>query len=211
MNDLIQTIKILEPTELKIINDYIDKLHFQDCKVFGAVGQNYINTDIRSSSGLTLEENETVMIAGHPIVSDKLNKVTNLIHESINRGLEIYYDRVKRIHKNFSYYPVPCGIGTKCWRESIQVLEYQPGQKYIFHHDAATDKKLIEYERKISVILYLNEGFEGGGTEFIHAALKPKPGYAIIFPSNWCYPHAGQEVISGKKRIAVTWYYVDHA
>ena len=87
----------------------------------------------------------------------------------------------------------------------------QPGQKYIFHHDAATDKKLIEYERKISVILYLNEGFEGGGTEFIHTALKPKPGYAIIFPSNWCYPHAGQEVISGKKRIAVTWYYVDWA
>ncbi len=77
--------------------------------------------------------------------------------------------------------------------------------------DAATDKKLTEYERKVSVILYLNEGFEGGGTEFIHTALKPKPGYAIIFPSNWCYPHAGQKVVSGKKRIAVTWYYVDWA
>ena len=30
MNDLIQTIKILESKELKIINDYIDKLDFSD-------------------------------------------------------------------------------------------------------------------------------------------------------------------------------------
>ena len=196
MNDLIQLIKILEPNELKYINDYIDTLEFSDCKVFGSKGKNYVNNDIRSSSGLTLDDS---------------TKGTIMLHQRINVGLESYYKKVKSVHQNFSYYPVPCGIGTKCWREGIQVLEYQPGQKYRFHHDAATDKKLTEYERKVSVILYLNEGFEGGGTEFIHTALKPKPGYAIMFPSNWCYPHAGQEVISGKKRIAVTWYYVDWA
>ena len=211
MNDLIQLIKILEPNELKYINDHIDTLEFHDCKVFGSEGKNYVNNDIRSSSGLTLDDNETVFIGGHPIVGDKPNAVTSLLHQRINVGLESYYKKVKSIHQNFSYYPVPCGIGTKCWREAIQILEYQPGQRYRFHHDAATDKKLKEYERKISVILYLNEGFEGGGTEFIHTSLKPKPGYAIMFPSNWCYPHAGQEVISGKKRIAVTWYYVDWA
>ena len=196
MNDLIQLIKILEPNELKYINDYIDTLEFHDCKVFGKEGKNYVNNDIRSSSGLTLDDS---------------TKGTIMLHQRINVGLEAYYKKVKSVHKNFSYYPVPCGMGTKCWREGIQVLEYEPGQKYRFHADAATDKHLTEYERKVSVILYLNEGFEGGGTEFIHTALKPKPGYAIMFPSNWCYPHAGQEVISGKKRIAVTWYYVDWA
>ena len=45
----------------------------------------------------------------------------------------------------------------------------------------------------------------------VKLTLKPEPGHAIMFPSNWCYPHSGQEVISGKKRIAVTWYYVDWA
>ena len=30
-----------------------------------------------------------------------------------------------------------------------------------------------------------------------------------MFPSNWCYPHSGQPVTEGKKRVAVTWYYVD--
>ena len=212
MNDLIQTIKIFEPNELKIVNDYIDTLKFEDCKVFGSRGENYVNPNIRSSSGLTMPENETVFIGGHPIMGDKKNTITLLLHQCINRGLEIYSAKVKRIHQNFSYYPVPCGIGTKCWREGIQILEYRCGQKYIFHHDAATDKNLKEYERKLSIILYLNDDFEGGGTEFIKKqVLKPEPGYAIMFPSNWCYPHSGQEVISGKKRIAVTWYYVDWA
>ena len=196
MNDLIQLIKILEPNELKYINDHIDTLEFSDCKVFGSKGKNLVKSDIRSSSGLTLNDS---------------TKATILLHQRINVGLETYHKKVKSVHKNFSYYPVPCGIGTKCWREGIQVLEYEPGQKYNFHHDAATDKNLPEYERKLSVILYLNDGFEGGGTEFIHTALKPKPGHAIMFPSNWCYPHSGQEVISGKKRIAVTWYFVDWA
>ena len=196
MNDLIQLIKILEPNELKYINDHIDTLEFSDCKVFGSKGKNLVKSDIRSSSGLTLNDS---------------TKATILLHQRINVGLETYHKKVKSVHKNFSYYPVPCGIGTKCWREGIQVLEYEPGQRYRYHHDAATDKNLPEYERKLSVILYLNDGFEGGGTEFIHTALKPKPGHAIMFPSNWCYPHAGQKVISGKKRIAVTWYYVDWA
>ena len=31
-----------------------------------------------------------------------------------------------------------------------------------------------------------------------------------MFPSNWCYPHSGQPVPNGKKRVAVTWYYVQN-
>ena len=31
----------------------------------------------------------------------------------------------------------------------------------------------------------------------------------LFFPSNWCFPHSGQKVLSGKKRVAVTWYYVN--
>ena len=65
-----------------------------------------------------------------------------------------------------------------------------------------------EYKRTFSVILYLENAEEGGGTEFVDTVYKPKAGYALIFPSNWCYMHSGQPVIKGKKRVAVTWYYV---
>tara|TARA_B100001115_G_scaffold50733_1_gene37511 strand:+ start:555 stop:908 length:354 start_codon:yes stop_codon:yes gene_type:complete len=113
-----------------------------------------------------------------------------------------------KIHNNFSYYPVPGGHQTRSWREGIQILQYEKTQEYKFHHDAAFNREQEEYHRQISVITYLSEGFKGGGTAFPHTTYKPKPGYALIFPSNWCYPHAGEPVEEGRKRVAVTWYYV---
>ena len=52
------------------------------------------------------------------------------------------------------------------------------------------------------------DDFEGGTTKFVHQEYKPPIGHALIFPSNWCFPHTGTTVTSGRKRVAVTWYYV---
>ena len=147
----------------------------------------------RTSTGTTLNEN---------------NSVTLNLHNKINEGLLEYKRRVEKIHQNFSCYPVPGGLSTTSWREGIQILQYEKTQEYKFHHDVADDRELKEYHRQISVIVYLTEGFTGGGTAFTHTTYKPKPGYALMFPSNWCYPHAGEPVESGIKRVAVTWYYV---
>ena len=195
MNDLIQAVKILNGAEVKKVNQYVDTLDFQDNTVFGGVGEDSkTNTDIRSSTGVTLDDN---------------HEMTNIIHTAMNNGLDEYKRRVQKIHPNFSYYPIPGAVGTRSWREGIQILDYKKGQEYKFHHDAATDPRLNEYHRKISIILYLEEATKGGGTSFAHLGIKPKPGYALIFPSNWCYPHAGEPVYAGKKRVAVTWYYVE--
>ena len=201
MNDLIQIIKILELDEVKDLNEYIDTLKFEKNSVFGESSDSTsdkgcrVDENIRSSSGTTL--NET-------------HKSTINLHSKINLGLDEYKKRLENIHYNFLYYPVPGGIDTRSWREGIQILQYEKNQQYKFHHDAATHTEQKEYHRKISVIVYLNDGFEGGGTSFIHKTFKPKPGYALIFPSNWCYPHSGQMVESGMKRVAVTWYYVEN-
>ena len=63
--------------------------------------------------------------------------------------------------------------------------------------------------RKISIILYLSDDFDGGTTKFAHREYKPPIGHALIFPSNWCFPHCGSQVTGGKKRVAVTWYFVN--
>lgn len=197
MNDLIQTIKVIDTDELNIINNYIDSLTFYETTVFSSEGNNRVDTSVRSSLGSTLDEE---------------NEATKLLHQKINESLLIYKQKLIRINSMFQYYPVPGGNGTTSHREAIQVLEYHPNQEYKFHHDISNNPNLKEYHRQISVVLYLNDEFEGGGTEFIHQAYKPKPGYGLFFPSNWCYPHSGQKVLSGKKRVAVTWYYViDHS
>ena len=196
MNDLIQIIKVLSDEDLKIINKHIDETcEFKKATVFSGNIKNKakVDTTIRSSVSTSLVDGD---------------EATNLLHDRINSALVDYKFKVSKLCQNFTYYPVPGGRGTKSWRESIQILEYSGGQEYKFHHDAAQRPQLPEYERKISVIVYLSNGFEGGGTEFPHATFKPKAGYGLIFPSNWCYPHSGQSVTKGKKRVAVTWYYV---
>ena len=197
MNDLIQIIKLIDIEQVNEINNFIDTLSLAPNTVFGE-GENECNVDtsIRTSFGTSLDNN-------HPI--------TQKFHSKMNEGLEEYKRRVEKIHPSFSYYPVPSGYGTTCWREEIQILQYEKTQEYKFHHDAATNPNIQEYHRKISVITYLSDGFEGGGTAFPHVTFKPKPGYALIFPSNWCYPHAGEPVKEGRKRVAVTWYYVDQS
>ena len=197
MEELIQTIKFLEIDQLKEINDYIDTLELFQSKVFDHSGEgdgNKQDISVRSSISTPLKE---------------LNDVTKTIHESMNAALLVYKDRISELCPTFKQYPVPGGYSTTSFRESIQVLQYTEDQEYLFHTDQSPDKRAFEFDRKISIVLYLTGGFEGGGTEFPHATFKPKPGYGLIFPSNWCYPHSGQKVTKGCKRVAVTWYYVD--
>ena len=194
MNDLIQVIKILDQDDVDKLNSHIDTLQFNQSLVFDTGGDGVkIDNFTRTSTVAPLNDND---------------EITQEFHEKINRGLDEYKRRLVKIHNNFSYYPVPGGIDTRSWREGIQILQYEKSQEYKFHHDSAIRREQEQYHRQISVIVYLSEDFKGGGTSFIHTTYKPKPGYALIFPSNWCFPHAGEPVEEGRKRVAVTWYYV---
>ena len=195
MNDLIQVIKILDQDDVNKLNSHIDTLQFNQSLVFDTGGDGVkVDNFTKTSTVAPLNDND---------------EITQEFHEKINRGLDEYKRRLVKIHNNFSYYPVPGGIDTRSWREGIQILQYEKSQEYKFHHDSAIRRVQEQYHRQISVIVYLSEDFKGGGTSFIHTTYKPKPGYALIFPSNWCFPHAGEPVEEGRKRVAVTWYYVE--
>ena len=194
MNDLIQVIKVLDAKDLKIINDHIDHLTFNPSTVFSSGGKSKVEKQWRTSTGTVLNDSDDV---------------TNLFHEKINAALVQYKERVSLISDSFKRYPVPGGYETDSHREEIQILEYSPDQEYKFHHDAATNPNIKAYHRKISIIVYLTDKFTGGHTAFPHCKYRPEPGHALIFPANWCYPHAGKPVLEGKKRIAVTWYYAN--
>lgn len=107
--------------------------------------------------------------------------------------------------------------------EDLQVVRYQPGQFYGEHHDACCDanEKCIEFvakggQRKLTVLIYLNNEFSEGETHFRNLDLKLKvpPGDAIVFyplarGTNLCHPkalHAGLPVKSGEKWIANLWF-----
>lgn len=107
--------------------------------------------------------------------------------------------------------------------EELQVVRYHPDQYYNEHHDACCDdneqcKEFVKRggQRKLTVLLYLNDGFEEGNTFFknLDLKMKVKPGDAIAFyplakNSSNCHPlalHAGMPVKSGEKWVANVWF-----
>lgn len=105
-------------------------------------------------------------------------------------------------------------------QETTQILKYMPGEEYKPHNDyfdpnsASTENILLRGgQRLASMIIYLNNCAEGGGTIFPESGIevKPKKGCAVFFS----YPstnsesktlHGGSPVIQGEKWIAVKWF-----
>ncbi|MFQ5571888.1 MAG: prolyl hydroxylase family protein [Rhodothermales bacterium] len=83
----------------------------------------------------------------------------------------------------------------------FQVVRYLPGDFYHTHRDSGPNNP----NRYFTVVCYLNDGFEGGGTHFPEAdyTVEPIRGHALIFPS--AYLHQAQRVVGGTKYIAVAW------
>lgn len=86
--------------------------------------------------------------------------------------------------------------------EPVNVNRYLPGQQYHAHADANGQSM-----RVISALVYLNDNFTGGETEFIHfkERITPQAGRLIIFPSNYPYAHAALPPTDGVKYSAAFW------
>lgn len=95
--------------------------------------------------------------------------------------------------------------------EPLQVLRYQAGQEYKPHIDAVPG---LENQRIATMLVYLNDGFEGGETRFIDAdvTVEARQGDAILFRNvtedgrpDPAVVHAGLPVRSGVKFLASRW------
>jgi prolyl 4-hydroxylase len=106
--------------------------------------------------------------------------------------------------------------------EPLQVVKYDPGGFYNDHHDACCDddSKCNEFiqnggQRVLTILIYLNDDFEGGATKFstiVKDIKPPKYGGVIFRPladnSEQCHPlalHKGTPVNSGTKYICNLW------
>lgn len=103
--------------------------------------------------------------------------------------------------------------------EGLQVLRYRPGAEYKPHHDyfdpaePGTASIVRRGGQRVgTVVIYLNEPDEGGGTAFPEAKLRiqPRKGNAVFF--SYAQPqahtltlHGGDPVLRGEKWIATKW------
>lgn len=194
MNELIQTIDCLTPDELGLVLSWINtEAQWEPTTVFGLGGETNSKSSVRTGTRCNMNDS-------HPI--------TEMMHQAFNRALLDYALEMVNVSPMYlNQYPTPGAYATSSYREGVQLLKYEEGQYYNNHYDMAPWKDTHEYNRTFSIVLYLNEEFEGGRTIFPNKAYKPKAGQALIFPSNWCFPHRCEPVSSGTKLAAVTWYY----
>lgn len=84
-----------------------------------------------------------------------------------------------------------------------ELLRYETGQFYTQHTDSFKARP-----RAVSCSLALNDDYEGGEFGFFDRELiiKAPKGGAVLFPSNFMYPHEILPVTSGTRYSIITWF-----
>ena len=86
-----------------------------------------------------------------------------------------------------------------------EILRYREGERFDTHVDAIVGRH--EGYRQLSGLVYLNDDYIGGELTFPRqqVRIKPEAGDIVLFPSNFCFPHASTPVTQGTKYVIVTW------
>jgi hypothetical protein len=119
---------------------------------------------------------------------DVRKNLDGIIFESVKKVIDNYKDLVPTFN---------IGIDT-----GYELLRYREGEFYIQHTDS-----FKEQQRSLSCSFQLNEDYEGGEFALFdrEMMIRTKPGSAIVFPSNFMYPHEIMPVIRGTRYSIITW------
>ncbi|MEJ8566717.1 2OG-Fe(II) oxygenase [Elongatibacter sediminis] len=98
------------------------------------------------------------------------------------------------------------------WYEVPRILRYEAGGRYLRHADScqyepATRTWYRVEDRDLSLLLYLNEDYTGGGLTFthFHCHFRPRTGDLLVFPSDNRYEHQAEPVESGVRYAVASW------
>lgn len=204
-NDMVEGMNVIEKTQNKYCynNDPIEynEPYFDR----GLLNDNEIETILRKArNNLTNSE----------ILSGLNNKIRNSKQTWIKKNDPDIREIIQKIitKYNLKYETL----------EDLQVVRYENGEYYRQHHDsccdnnAECDKFITRAGNRVKTILiYLNDNYIGGETEFVNLGkkFKGKKGDALIFDPldksrSCCHEkalHEGKDVISGTKWIANIW------
>ncbi|MDX2101581.1 MAG: 2OG-Fe(II) oxygenase [Alphaproteobacteria bacterium] len=127
----------------------------------------------------------------------ELFHVAGFVNGTIRRLFEQFAQPVYNVWPDYWEWPV--------------CLHYEAGGHYLPHADADHPDSTGEWQRvqdrDLSLLIYLNDEFEGGDLVFVNQGLqfRPSPGTAVIFPSDHRFVHGVVPVRSGVRQSIVTW------
>ena len=164
----------------EILNEFKNSDEWQDT----TVGSGNVAKNVRNCQ--TIGISFSGVIQKNSVVRHKLD---NAIFDGAAKCIQEYNNKFPhcRIEEDSGY----------------DLLKYPEGCFYIQHVDSFKERP-----RAVSCSFILNDDFEGGEFAFFDRELKYKleKGDAIMFPSNFLYPHSVLPVINGTRDSIVTWF-----
>lgn len=162
-----------------IINEFSED-EYQDA----IIESDSVEKNIRNCQTISLSTNETINVnkSSRDLIDAELFKVMNsaiLQYSKIHKELNISQDT------------------------GYELLRYKKNNFYKEHIDSFTSRP-----RAVTCSLVLNNKFKGGEFSFFNNKISYKlnSGDAILFPSNFMYPHSVQPIKSGIRYAIVTWF-----
>jgi len=108
------------------------------------------------------------------------------------------FQAVRRCVDDYGQY---WGVGIRSY-EAFNFVKYEgAGTHFKIHADHGPT-----YVTTVSIVVYLNDDYEGGDIWFPrmdNLSIKPKAGDIVVFPSTYIYEHASKDMISGTKYAVV--------
>lgn len=91
----------------------------------------------------------------------------------------------------------------KSREKNMHLLRYDYSGHLPAHQDQGVSTRVL------SVLLYLNNDYEGGELEFKQSniKIKPEPGSVLFFPSNFLYIHEVHPITKGPRYALPNWYH----
>lgn len=115
----------------------------------------------------------------------------------ISKSITNYYDDNILVNK----YSDMFSSKSKDYNMKLIYRFYDENDYYNWHIDSSKDGNFV-----LSIIIYLNDDFDGGETLFLNdkVKVKPKKGSVLVFPCDMRTIHKGTKVTSGTKKIIWT-------
>jgi hypothetical protein len=183
LTDYIVVIKNAVPITLcdQILKEYINANDWDRAKV----SKNLITDE-------TVRNCSVLGISKHDVINKNYNarlNLDNFLYEIVSKCIEEYSCK-------FPFCSIENDTG-------YDLLEYKQGGFYKQHVDSFTQEF-----RTVSCSLLLNDDFEGGEFSFFNGKViyKLKKGDALMFPSNFMYPHEVKTVTLGTRYSVITWF-----
>ena len=183
-----------------IIEFYEDNLdHTRSYEVYSA--QNHEN--LQSVDRVGRKSTEMSVPLDAPVdnlISSKINQYFAQYHWDIGRMFDDEWDKNQEkdvptnLLQNFVYED-----------EGYSIVKYDSNDGFFEWHFDRLDDDRKSRQRAFSCLIYLNDDFEEGETDFYWHKIIPKTGKIAFFPSDHHWVHKGRVPKNGCKYVITTW------